>query len=82
MDKKQTKEPLFEEALEQLETLVETMESGELPLQELVVKFETGVKLMKTCQKRLKEAEMKIVKLRRDKDLLSLEPFDPENPQS
>ena len=78
MNSKTTKELPFEEALEQLETLVETMESGELPLQDLVGKFEAGVELMKTCQKCLKEAEMKIVKLKRDKDLLSLEPFDPE----
>lgn len=80
MNDKKTKELPFEQALEELEVLVETMESGELPLQELVVKFEAGIDLMKICQKCLKEAEIKIVKLKRDKDLLSLEPFDPENP--
>ena len=47
----------FEAALGQLEAIVESMESGEVPLAELLAKFEEGSKLLKICEARLKEAE-------------------------
>lgn len=53
----------FEEALGQLETMVQTLERGEVPLSELVEKFEKGSHLLKHCQAKLKEAELKIEKL-------------------
>ncbi len=53
----------FEEALERLETLIESMESGDTPLDELVAKFEEGSTLLKTCRKKLTAAELKIEKL-------------------
>lgn len=57
-------EPLsFEDALERLETLLESMENGETPLTELIAKFEEGSILLQDCQKKLKEAELKIEKL-------------------
>ena len=60
------KEPPFEEALKKLESIVEQMESGELPLEAMTARFEEGVRLVKTCQKRLEEAEIKISKLEKD----------------
>ncbi|MEN8662808.1 MAG: exodeoxyribonuclease VII small subunit [Lentimonas sp.] len=57
------KEPTFEEALARLEGIIESMESGEIALADLVAKFEEGSKLLKTCQSQLKEAEIKIEKL-------------------
>ena len=54
----------FETALTKLETIVESMESGEVPLAELLAKFEEGNKLLKLCEARLKEAELKIARLR------------------
>jgi exodeoxyribonuclease VII small subunit len=57
---KETKEPSFEEALQRLEGIIESMESGEIALADLVAKFEEGSKLLKTCQGQLKEAEIKI----------------------
>ena len=60
------KEVPFEEALKKLESIVEQMESGELPLETMTARFEEGVRLVKTCQKRLEEAEMKISKLEKD----------------
>ena len=42
------------------------MESGETPLEELVTRYEEGHKLLKLCQKRLSEAELKIEKLSAD----------------
>jgi exodeoxyribonuclease VII small subunit len=59
--------PSFEEALGQLEAIVESMESGDIPLSELLVKFEEGTRLLKTCEARLKEAEMKIEILKKQK---------------
>ena len=60
------KEVPFEEALKKLESIVEQMESGELPLETMTARFEEGVRLVKTCQQRLEEAELKISKLEKD----------------
>jgi len=60
------KEVPFEEALKKLESIVEQMESGELPLETMTARFEEGVRLVKTCQKRLEEAEIKISQLEKD----------------
>ncbi len=53
----------FEKALEELETTVEKMEEGEVPLEKLVEQFEHGSALLNHCSKRLKDAELKIEKL-------------------
>lgn len=53
----------FEEALEKLEAVVEAMESGELPLEKLIARYEEGVKFAKICQEKLAEAEVKIQQL-------------------
>lgn len=57
------KTPPFEEALKKLEGIVEAMESGDLPLEALLAKYEEGSKLVKICQEKLAEAELKIQKL-------------------
>lgn len=53
----------FEEALKKLETIVEAMESDDLPLESLVVKYEEGMRLAQMCQAKLAEAELKIQQL-------------------
>lgn len=53
----------FEQALTKLEGIVEAMESEELPLEELLAKFEEGTRLAKVCQEKLAEAELKIKQL-------------------
>jgi exodeoxyribonuclease VII small subunit len=55
--------PTFEESVERLEELIEAMESGEIPLADLVAKFEEGSKVLKKCESQLKAAELKIEKL-------------------
>ncbi len=60
MPAKKTKSPDFETALQQLEQLLEQMESGELSLEESLKTFERGVKLAAQCQKALSEAEQKV----------------------
>jgi exodeoxyribonuclease VII small subunit len=52
--------PNFEQAMERLETIVDQMESGKLPLEELIVRYEEGMSLVKICQDRLVSAEQKI----------------------
>ncbi|PWU06535.1 MAG: exodeoxyribonuclease VII small subunit [Verrucomicrobia bacterium] len=54
----------FEEALKQLETIVASMETGDIPLEELVSKFQEGDALLKFCNKQLSRAELKIEKLK------------------
>jgi exodeoxyribonuclease VII small subunit len=57
-------EPLpFEEALKQLETIVEAMEAGDLPLETMLARYEEGAKLARHCQTKLDEAELKIQQL-------------------
>lgn len=68
MEAKTKQPPSFEDALARLETIVESMESGEVPLAELLAKFEEGNTLLKTCESRLKEAELKIEQLKKQKD--------------
>lgn len=67
----------FETALTKLETIVESMESGEVPLAELLAKFEDGNKLLKLCEVRLKEAELKIEQLKKSKDGVTFAQFEP-----
>ena len=50
----------FEGAMDRLEKIVEQMESGKLPLEDLIVRYEEGMNLVKVCQERLANAEQKI----------------------
>jgi exodeoxyribonuclease VII small subunit len=52
--------PNFENAMDRLESIVGQMESGKLPLEELIVRYEEGMKLVKICQERLASTEQKI----------------------
>ena len=68
MDSEKSNKLTFENALTKLETIVDSMEQGEVPLAELLGKYEEGTRLLKICESRLKEAELKIEQLRKDKD--------------
>ena len=50
----------LEKSLSDLEALVEELESGDLPLDKAMKKFEDGIKLTRGCQTALKEAEQKV----------------------
>src|SRR3989475_8522552 len=50
----------FEKAMDRLEAIVEQMETGKLPLEDLIVRYEEGMTLVKVCQERLTNAEQKI----------------------
>jgi exodeoxyribonuclease VII small subunit len=67
----------FEEALKKLETIVEAMESGDLPLETLLARYEEGTKLAQICQAKLAEAELKIQQLEKTPaGELTLSPFE------
>jgi exodeoxyribonuclease VII small subunit len=53
----------FEDALKRLEGVVEAMESDDLPLETLLAKYEEGSRLVRICQEKLSEAELKIQQL-------------------
>ena len=68
----------FESALEELETLVNQMESGDLSLDASLKAFERGIALTRQCQTALAEAELKIKTLTEDGELEPFEPVDQE----
>jgi exodeoxyribonuclease VII small subunit len=66
----------FEKALEELERIVGTLESGKAPLDESISAYERGIALKKHCEKKLNEAQLKIEKITMNPDgSLSTEPF-------
>lgn len=68
----------FEAALSKLEGIVESMETGEVPLADLLARFEEGNKLLKHCETRLKEAELKIEQLKKERDTAVFVEFETE----
>jgi len=72
----------LEKSLSNLEKIVDELESGELPLEKAMKKFEEGIKLTRSCQAALKQAEQKVEILMRDAagddDGERLEEFDDE----
>lgn len=66
----------FEQALAELEAVVERMESNELPLEESLAQFERGVNLARQCQQALKNAEQRVEQLTSGTGGDRLEPFE------
>ena len=63
---KKTDEPTFEQALQQLEQIVQKLEKGELTLEESLALYEDGIRLSRLCHGKLEEAEGKIAMLLKD----------------
>lgn len=76
MAKTTSKTPSFEQALAELESLVETMEQGDLSLEQSLKSFERGVLLTRACQQALAEAEQKIQILSENTPDAELESFE------
>ena len=66
----------FEEALANLEEIVQKMESGDAPLDSLVQNYEKGVKLLKICRDKIEGAEMKIKEAQTSSDKYVEKDFD------
>jgi exodeoxyribonuclease VII small subunit len=69
---------LFEDSMKELEQLVEHMEQGDISLEESLQSFERGIKLTRTCQKALQDAEQKVRILLEKDGKQTLEPFTDE----
>ncbi|RME34343.1 MAG: exodeoxyribonuclease VII small subunit [Gammaproteobacteria bacterium] len=71
----------FEEALAELEEVVEGLEQGELSLEESLRRFERGIALTRRCQKALEEAEqqVRILMEREEGGEAAIEEFEPDD---
>ncbi|MES9972458.1 MAG: exodeoxyribonuclease VII small subunit [Candidatus Thiodiazotropha sp.] len=78
MPRKQ-KTPPFEEAMKELESLIESLEQGDLSLEASLKSFERGVALTRICQASLKEAEQKVRILNGETQDADLEPFSDDH---
>ena len=71
----------FETAITRLETLVEEMDAANLPLQDLISRYEEGIELVKVCEDRLKDAGKRIEIITRNAaGKLESAEFEPEAP--
>lgn len=71
--------PNFEASIAQLESIVTSMESDDLSLEDALSAFEKGIKLTRDCQKALDSAEQKIQILTQSAEGLKAEPFSTED---
>jgi exodeoxyribonuclease VII small subunit len=69
--------PSFEKALAELESIIQNLETGQLPLQDIITAYERGRQLASICQNHLKDAELKIERIAQD-----LPPLPHENKAS
>jgi exodeoxyribonuclease VII small subunit len=68
----------FEEALKELERIVERLEAGDVPLEESIRTYERGAALRAHCERRLKDAQLRVEQIIQSSDgSLRLEPLDP-----
>jgi exodeoxyribonuclease VII small subunit len=79
MDTKPAELPDFEKALEELESLVEQLESGELSLDQSLQRFKRGVELTRHCQGVLEQAQQVVEQLIEPDDESSAAPFERED---
>jgi exodeoxyribonuclease VII small subunit len=67
----------FESAMDELETIVRSLESGKAPLEDSITAYERGIALKNHCEKKLQEARLKIEKITLKADgTVTSEPFD------
>lgn len=67
------RELTFEEAMQELEQVVEKLETGDVPLEKAITYYQDGMKLSKLCTEKLNQAEEKMTKIMNEQG--DLEPF-------
>jgi exodeoxyribonuclease VII small subunit len=72
---KKTSQPDFEKSLSELESLVASLEKGDLPLEETLKQFERGIELTRNCQQALKSAEQRVEILLANDETGKSEPY-------
>jgi exodeoxyribonuclease VII small subunit len=78
-DRKKIEEMSFEEAMSELQTIVRNIETGKDNLEDIIQNYERGNALKDLCEKRLKEAKLRIDKIvHKDQGSQTLEPLDKE----
>ena len=78
-DKKKIEDMSFEEAMLELQTIIRNIETGKDNLEKIIQNYERGNALKEFCEKKLKEAKLRIDKIIKKEDgELSLEPLDKE----
>ena len=73
---RQKKTPVFDQSLNDLQVLVERLESGDLSLEESLATFEQGIALTRECQSALQDAEQRINILLEKNGTLTEQPHD------
>ncbi len=66
----------FEEALAELEAIVQRLEKGELGLEDAITTYERGVGLKRRCDEKLKDAQLRVEKIEAKDGALKATPFD------
>ena len=56
----------FEQAMKQLEQIVQELEAGDMPLEKAIKKFEEGIQISKFCNEKLDESEKRVTTLIQD----------------
>lgn len=73
-----TDQPSFEDSLEELEAIVQSMDGDRLPLEDLLAKYERGTQLIKICQSSIDLAQQRVELIMAGKSGATLEPFSAE----
>lgn len=70
----------FETRLQELERIVKELEKGDLPLEQSLSLFETGMRLSADCKRQLEEAESRVeILIKKGSEMVPV-PFNPEKP--
>lgn len=79
---KKKDEPRFEDLVNQVEEALNQLESGDLPLEDALKRYEEGVAALRLCFGILKQAEKKVQQLSERGGELEATPFDPEDAET
>jgi exodeoxyribonuclease VII small subunit len=78
MTEENTSSRSFEASLEELERIVKELEKGDLPLEQSLTLFESGMRLSADCKRQLEEAESRVeILMKRGSEMVAV-PFNPE----
>ncbi len=80
MPEEKTTPLTFEASLQELERIVKELEKGDLPLEQSLSLFETGMRLSTECKRQLEEAESRVEILMKKGSEMVPVPFNPEKP--
>ena len=80
MPEESTSPVSFEASLQELERIVKNLEKGDLPLEQTLALFETGMRLSAECKRQLEEAESRVEILMKKGSEIVAVPFSPEKP--